>query len=45
MIRSEENEIRNEVMRRVKAKQIKERCLHDFIRTYRKQVINDRIIK
>jgi hypothetical protein len=42
MINRQDNDIRNEVMRRVKSKQIKDRCLHDFIRTYRKDVIVER---
>jgi hypothetical protein len=45
MINKEDNNIRNEIMRRVKSKQIKDRCLHDFIRTYRKDVVNERIAK
>jgi uncharacterized protein YnzC (UPF0291/DUF896 family) len=42
MIDQKHNEIRNEVMQKVKFEQLKKRCLHDFMRKTREELIRKR---
>ena len=42
MIDNKHNDIRNEVMKKVKFEQLKRRCLHDFLRKAREDLINQR---
>ena len=40
MIDNRHNQMRNEVMQKVKYEQLKRRCLHDFMRKAREDIIN-----
>lgn len=42
MINPKDNEIRNQVMRSTKFQQLKRRCLHDFMRTTKDEIIRER---
>ena len=42
MINQEDNAIRNQVMRSVKFEQLKRRCLHDFMRQKKKEILDSK---
>jgi len=45
MIDDKHNNMRNEVMEKVKFEQLKRRCLHDFMRKAREDIVSQRIKK
>lgn len=45
MIDDKHNNMRNEVMKKVKFEQLKRRCLHDFMRKAREDIVSQRIKK
>ena len=45
MIDERHNNMRNEVMKKVKFEQLKRRCLHDFMRKAREEIVGQRVKK
>ena len=45
MIDDKHNNMRNEVMKKVKFEQLKRRCLHDFMRKAREDIVSQRVNK